>query len=527
VTAVAAPARAAATNWVTGTPLWPTAADEVAGGDQLAMRRPALIRFASDNFMDELTATLQRDPGTLASLRATPTSYRQTPPGAPAGWQPTATRLKLFQPLHGHFNLVVASLVCRLAGLPDHTVKPADGERAAFVLRRLAPGSAGTALEGELAWAPVAGVTRWVPLATGTEAAQLPGEELFPMFPVGYQDGGMPRRIWAGLIPTSSRDTFAASKADQPVPSLGAAGGRADDDPRWNQFDLRVLGPLTDLQATPPQRVVPQDLRAEASAFVLLDLADLLRAHLPGLWQALQANTAPPAPAEAALYHALHGDPGVDWRGRLLDAAANWAVITGEQSGSVDLHCDLHDSTISPTGMQTLFRAAVPGTAPTGAPPDLDLPKIEPAGDTLYVVRCVYLRPQCPDAEPVSAPSDAFSIAPVFDPDAPSRPIRIPMPIDTGIKDLRKFPKNVGFLLSNQLRGQMNRVTDLKKALDGQIADEEHWDLGVICQFSLPIITIVALLLLIAVVFVLNIVFFWTAFFRICIPVPLRSRSRS
>ena len=73
----------------------------------------------------------------------------------------------------------------------------------------------------------------------------------------------------------------------------------------------------------------------------------------------------------------------------------------------------------------------------------------------------------------------------------------------------------------------MNRVTDLKKALDGGLGSEEHWDLGVICQFSIPIITICALILLIAIVFVLNIVFFWAAFFRICLPVPVRSKEGS
>src|SRR5262249_26709725 len=175
---------------------------------------------------------------------------------------------------------------------------------------------------------------------------------------------------------------------------------------------------------------------------------------------------------------------------------------------------------------QRLIRDALPGTAP-GADvlADLDVPKIEPLGDARYVVRCVYLRPRCPHAQPVSEPSEPFSIAPVFDPDAPARPIRIPMPIETGIKDLRKFPKNVGFMLSNQLRGQMNRVTDLKQAMNGDLGAEESWDLGVICQFSLPVIMIVALMLLIVIVFLLNIVFFWTAFFRICIPVPLRSKS--
>jgi hypothetical protein len=513
-------------HWVTGNPLWAGAASAVQAGDRDAMRRPALVRFTSDTFMDDLAAILDHDPAALEARRATPTSYRQRPAGSPSDWKRTAARLKLFQPFHGHFNLVVASLVCRLAGLPDHTVRPADAERVGFVLRRLVA-DVETSTTRELAWVSKDGASAWAQLAPGAETHSAPGEELFPMFPIGYDDSGTSRRIWAGLVPTSSRETFrTASTSEQPFAATGTPGGRSDDDPRWNQFDLRVFGPLTDLQAKDPDtRLVPDDVRKEASAFVLLDLADLLRAHLPAVWQALQTGSPPPVSAQANLYNELRADTGVDWRGRLLDAAAQWAVISGEQPGSFDLHCDLHRATVDSKRLQTLFRAAVPGTAPTGAATDLDLPKIEPAGEAQYVIRCVYLRPKCPGAEPVSAPSPAFSIAPVFDPDAPSRPIRIPMPLDTGIKDLRKHPKNVGFMLTNQLRGQMNRVSDMKKALDGKLGDEEHWDLGVICQFSIPIIAIVALMLLIVMVFVLNIIFFWAAFFRICLPVPLRSRS--
>ena len=140
-----------------------------------------------------------------------------------------------------------------------------------------------------------------------------------------------------------------------------------------------------------------------------------------------------------------------------------------------------------------------------------------------YRIRCVYRRPRCaPLAGRTSSASRRSSsrIARFFDPDAPARDIRIPLPVDTGLKDLRKYRKNVGFMISNQLRGQMNRITDLKKALDGEIAGSQRWDLGMICQFSIPIITICALILLMIFVVLLNIVFCWLPFFRICLPVP-------
>jgi hypothetical protein len=520
------------------------------------MRRPALLRFTSDDFMDVFTAALRDHPESLTELRAVPTSHREVPAGAPPDWKPTADRLKLFQPIHGEFTLVAASLVCGLSGLPDHSVATTGGQRVAFVLRRLAatatpltPGTAGA----ELAWAPdPEGGRRWAPVPAGAEDQTVPGEELFALFPVAYLEAGTDRarRIYAGLVPTSSRETFrtavakggsakdgSAKDAPGPVdlaPTPPVPGGKQDDDPRWNAFDVRVIGPLAALQSADPASTVPPDVRREASAFLLLDLADLLRAHLPAVWAAIEGGPAPVRPAEAALLAALRGDSGLDWVTKLRTAASQWAVITGEAAGTSTLSCDLHTAKIAagkdsaPTAsvtLQSLIRAALPGTVPTGEiPAGVDTPKLEPTGEAQYVIRCVYRRPACAQPDLVGERSDAFSIAPVLDADAPARPVRITLPMGTGIKDLRKFRKSVGFLVSNQLRGQMNRITDLKKALDGDLGSEEEWDLGMICQFSLPIITIVALMLLIVIVFLLNIVFFWVPFFRICLPIPLRSK---
>jgi hypothetical protein len=531
VTAALAPARlrTVAARWVAPSPLWSAAAAEAVDGDGAAMRRPALLRFASDDFMDVLAAVLAARPGDLVAHVATPQSFREVPAGAPPGWVPTAARLKLFQPLHGEFTLVAASLVCGKAGLPDHTVRAVDRQSVGFVLRRLAPGGQ----PAELAWAPGAGGARqWTPVPPAATDRTVAGEELFPMFPVAYEDAGRSRRLYAGLVPTSSRETFRArSSGSGPVvapfpPSPAVEGGKADDDPRWNAFDVRVIGPLGQLQDRTPELLVPGTLRREASAFLLLDLDDLLRQHLPDVRAALHGGPAPTRPASAALLAAFRADTGVDWGQQLRSASAQWAVITGESPGSSTLQCDLHDATLLPTTLQARIRAALPGEAPTGeVPAGLDVPKLDPTGEVLYVVRCVYRRPDCAPADLVGEPSAQFAIASVLDADAPVRQVRIPLPIGTGIKDLRKYRKGVGFMVSNELRNQMNRVTDLKKALDGKLGDEEQWDLGVICQFSMPVITICALLLLLVIVFLLNIVFFWVPFFRLCLPVPLRSKS--
>jgi hypothetical protein len=153
------------------------------------------------------------------------------------------------------------------------------------------------------------------------------------------------------------------------------------------------------------------------------------------------------------------------------------------------------------------------------------MPKLDPRPGTRYVLRCVFQRPNCGPLQPdvVSDPTDAFEIAAFFDFDAPARPIRITMPIDTSIAGLRKYRKNVGFLISNKLRQQMESITDLKKALDGQLDQPPQFDLGTICSFSIPIITICALIVLVIFLILLNIVFWWLPFFRICFPIKLKA----
>ncbi|MFD9100225.1 hypothetical protein ACFVZN_04025 [Streptomyces virginiae] len=524
----------ATVRWVTGAPLWAAAAGKPGGGRPDAMLRPELLRFASDSFMDDLAALLMRRPAELADHLARPVGFRNRPPGAPADWPPPLDVLKLYQPLHGDFNLVVASLVCGLTGLPDHRVRTEDGERLCFVLRRSDRAAGESGGERELAWAsdPGAPGTRsWLPVAPEARGSLAAGEELFPMFPVNYAADGGQRRLYAGLVPVSSRETFRAARSVEPAPAPLAPPSQ-EPDARWTEFDSAVLGPLTELRRPDPQHSLDERLLTEATAFLMLDFADLLQRHLPRLWDALRTRTRPSRAAEARLYDDLLGGmadrvAGLTWRDGLVAAAVQWASIAGEPgSRPHQPHGNARHSTTDVSTLRQSIRDALPPPQPAGTPGDLQLTKIDPTGETDYLIRCVYLKPRCGPARTdlLSAPTRRFRIASVFDPDAPARTIRIPMPVNTGIKDLRKYRKGVGFVLSNQLRGQMDRLTDLKKALDGDIADQEEIDLGVICQFSIPIITICALMVLIVFVFLLDIVFFWKWFFRICLPVPVRSK---
>ena len=275
--------------------------------------------------------------------------------------------------------------------------------------------------------------------------------------------------------------------------------------------------------------------RIEASQFLLLDLVDILARHVPALWAALQQGTRPGPNALADAYRLLDetvagGPSAVSWRRALLDAYVQRERIWGDKDEAPTLGIDLRTSAMTPGLLRTRLVAALPSTPATPGeevPEGFESPKLDPRPGVRYVVRCVYRRPRCGPLRP-DVTSDAtvpFAIAPFLDPDAPARQVHIAMPLDTSIAGLRKSPKNVRIMVSRELQSQIQRVTDLNKTLKGELQDGEPLDLGLICSFSLPIITICALVVLMIFVIVLNLAFWWLPFFKICFPVPVKGKS--
>jgi hypothetical protein len=156
-----------------------------------------------------------------------------------------------------------------------------------------------------------------------------------------------------------------------------------------------------------------------------------------------------------------------------------------------------------------------------------------------FVIRCIFERPNCqplPLPE-VSDPTLPFQIAGFFDPEAPARPIRIALPVDTSPAGLRKFDKNTAFLISDMLCGQIDRAKglglgDLVRSIlpwplhkdldvpDTGPCEEDNLSFGMICSLSIPIITICALILLMIIVTLLDIIFHWIPFFILCFRLP-------
>lgn len=266
--------------WTAPPPFWTAGAP---------LARPQILRFASDEFMEQFLATLEQDPAALAGLAA----FQETWRGAGGGAQPAPERwldkppqrllalqrrslakarapgsavvvkaaaappLKLFQPAHQRHYLVAASLVCQQSGLPDREIDAAR-HAVGFVVRRLLPRQpvppavalpevARAALWDEYAYTLVGSAGEWRRVGAADDEAALarllPGEERLPLFPARYtQDDGHGRRLFAGSVPVGRREVYQGAVA------RSSDGGLLGDavppmSPRVVQFHTDVLGP--------------------------------------------------------------------------------------------------------------------------------------------------------------------------------------------------------------------------------------------------------------------------------------------
>lgn len=178
---------------------------------------------------------------------------------------------------------------------------------------------------------------------------------------------------------------------------------------------------------------------------------------------------------------------------------------------------------------------------PPGEPVE-ELMDSVPQGDgreAWFVVRCVYERPRCGPLFPalVSAPTQKFQMAPFFDPDAPARPVRIPMPLDISPAGLRKYQKNTGLVISDMLCGKIRGIRkmtladlvlsvlpwpfhkDLPDPGSGTCQEKGN-SFGMICSLSIPIVTLCALILMMIMVALFDLIFRWIPYLFICLPIP-------
>lgn len=554
-------------QWLTPRPLWP----EFAGATgREAFRRPAILRFAKDTFMEDLQQVLTSRTADLQKYVARPETWREpvvglgAPPAKPLTPGIPSLAFRLYQPLHLRFYVIVASLTCRVPGQPDHTVKPDEGETIAYVIRRVqalsTQGASVTnpATRQEYAW--IDGESSgWRLVST---PGLVEGEQQLAMFPMTYAETGLRRRVLAGLIPVGRRQEYVSARtlppAGQASTSSVSSSAAPADDPRMIDLQRKVIDPWAELidsnakmsaaeQANPAIRFSFD----QGAALILLDFVNYLIEHAPEVGTAVANASAPlPTGAGLTLYNTLAGKSLVN-----QDTSAAVSLLEAMRKAK-EKEAAFESATLPPNAtpvlpagyprvsllnanaltlmqpvtqgvrpLQPLVEAAVTTPAPAQGPRIPAKNPTSPLGDAWFVARCVYRRPKCGTrALPLlSDPTEPFQLASIFDANAPARPSQVALPLDTTPAGLRKHDKSVAFMVSDELSKQMARIKGLKELTDGEV-DDPGIGLGFICSLSIPIITLCAFIVLMIFIALLNIIFWWLPFFKICFPIPIPAK---
>lgn len=537
-----------ALKWVAPSPAWGRLR---APGDPRpsAFVAPTLLVFKRDDFMEALQQHLNpapssdgrpNEPGDLADFRLEWESAGLRPSGAdPETWAPKPEAVpKLYHPAHGRFYLVAASLVCRLPGLPDHKVDTARGESVGCVLRRVRD-------DQEEAWIPASepGKGVWKPVDADESqpdwyAHLAPGEELRPMFPVMFRRDGKPRRLWAALIPVASRETYTVPQAppEKPSTDLDSDVLLAEPRARVRQGLAAIADTNTLIEQGKLDRASVAQMLELTARFFLVELAELLVNHLPAVLRN-DSDLVPEGPQRKLrlALDELFSQLMSTWNerdrinGESPDKQPSTQIVLDSLLALAAPRVD-PDTELRRPGIELLDKQIVAALRAAKADPppvDAELPRFEDPDDkeTRYVLRCVFRPHTCGPERPdlVSSASERFAMASFFDADAPARPIRISLPIDTSVLGLRKSPRNVAFILSSTLRKQMSRIGKFKDLIEGKLDNEKSFDLGEICSLSIPIITICALIVLFIFLAILHYIFWWLPFIKLCFPIPRRS----
>lgn len=302
-----------------------------------------------------------------------------------------------------------------------------------------------------------------------------------------------------------------------------------------------------------------QAIRQQISLNVIVDLKDFLKNNLFNVYNTIVNGASFPTgyPNEQALLTELQNialndpvNPGMTLTDAIKKLGSSTNLASAESDPPADTY-NLFGATASAGPVNSAYLAPIPPQPPYQAPANaptsegtlsalfrqaldeekannpngwLNIPpeiasmlKNDPASGDFYWVRLVYEHAPCDPV--VSNPSVLLGFAKVFDPDAPARPIRVELP-SIKLKDLRKYKRGVGLHMSPELGDVLNRVNAGMLQGGGLLNNGPSLGIALICSFSIPIITLCALIVMFIFLILLNFIFWWLPFIEICFPVP-------
>lgn len=508
---------------------------------------PLIVQRTDDDFVENLLAEC-RDPGLGAVLatRATDTDE--------------AGMLRLFQPIHRTYHLAMFEAVCDRPGEPR--VDPETIVGAGMVIRRVAS-SHGSGPFGE-AWRDDGVRSRgWVKLPSLAAAALDPdpaqrhladqgqpelnarlrevvngdtrAEEVVTLFPPtadACAEAG--RTILFGLVPTvsaqhatadeSAAAPFDADEVAAMVPAHLRAGKAASiSELAGARFSYEAADELAQTAARagdtePGAGDAGARLRAK-QMYGFVALCKVLAVQLDAFGESSDAATL--RRRLSAIKLGFGGGPATTGADEFLAEAAD-ALVMSPGTGRTILMPDAWP-TIDPSvasAIRSALAKVLQARFAAFAPRATRFDDPEARYRVIGFVR-VQREDGCPPDLVWSAPSAPFRIVPWYENGAaPPVLVRLP-PLDR--KNIKKLRPNVSFVVPKSLFCLLGRNSP-KDFLDGKgqecsegmLAGGLDW----ICGFNIPIITLCAFIILYVFLTLLNIVFFWLPFVRICFPIP-------
>jgi hypothetical protein len=447
--------------------------------------------------------------------------------------------VELALPIHREFTLVALEAHCKIFGMPR--LDPKRIESAGLVIRRMAEPQS-PAREAWMSAGPHA--RGWVTLTepdadpdpahrtfirTGHAAhdaqrhqVQIAGaltEREYPLF-VAPPDvcAALGKTVLCGLVPVASSETCEEPTAP---PDYSASSGELAEHlgmyfsaniGHGLPFERQVLhGGMINGEGSQPFHaffVFVRMLVVECDAFGTSPEA----AHLRAVLAKLQVGLVDPADGSFDIFN-MRTMPA----DQFLAAAARY-LLTLEENTEMLRMPYVWPAMDEATAAQLKAAAVACVAARFGR-------VIGPRGmfddeNSLYEARAfirVACEPGCPGRIIWAEPSPAYRILPWWAGASQTTPIPLPDVMNAAVR--RKLKPGVAFQLPASLASFLNQ--DHSKTLaGGKLKDKPSLGLDWICSFSIPIITICAFILLTIIIALLDIVFRWIPFVRICLPVP-------
>jgi hypothetical protein len=477
--------------------------------------------------------------------------------------------LKLYQPVQRVFNVALFEMLCDVPGHPRFD--PTRIESAGMVIRRIWRDGGGTPhFDTHEGWRQDGPTLRgWVKFDTPAEfnvdpdpvqrpvqrighpeadrrLALLRGEkerlsETFtPLFPAPPEVcTALGKTILFGVIPVASAEqseapapvSYTTADVNAVLSPMLTAGGTSLNlvVPRPNAWvvpktaDEDDMAPWVNLLR---QLVVELDAFGESRESKAL-FAALERIHVP-MEREYRRHDQPTRTAGELLRqhaavlvnreHAPTRRPGVAWPGYPeVQMPSEWPTLSGAVARDI--------ATAAKAVLEARIAAVIKPRTPRYDQRKRTTKQVRPGRydetGPMYRLRAfarVRHHDDCPPHLVWSATSDAFAIAPWYE-GGGAPPVQVALPDPSDQDFLKALKPNVAFAVPGSLFDMINK-NQPKKLFDAKGSAGGAVELDWICGFNIPIITICAFIVLTIVLSILDYIFHWIPFVRICLPIP-------